>query len=306
MKEEQMNSSSEWGKVKINRTAFTHCEWIDIQNPSREELLNLKEQYKLEMTVLNDSLEPGHLPKIEMTPSYTFLILRAYSAKKDDIITTVAELSDKIAFFITENTLITIHRASVSALNEHYPDTLCPEDLALSVMDRILRTYDEPLELQSQVMDVFEKEIFLKSGKPISTEQLYYEKSKARISKKVLLLTQNVLNQFSVKSRNLTHLQDLRETVQHLLLLYDEVIEDANNLLNTYLSITTKKSNDVMKVLTVFSAFFLPLTFIAGIYGMNFERMPELGWHNGYFISLGGMAGISLIIFIWFKWKRFL
>jgi magnesium transporter len=59
-----------------------------------------------------------------------------------------------------------------------------------------------------------------------------------------------------------------------------------------------------MKLLTIFSAFFLPLTFIAGIYGMNFRYMPELEWHNGYFMTLGLMAIISIVIYMWFKRKK--
>jgi len=88
------------------------------------------------------------------------------------------------------------------------------------------------------------------------------------------------------------------------LLNYDEVLEDANTILNTYLSVTAKKSNDVMKLLTIFSAFFLPLTFIVGIYGMNFDNMPELRWEYGYFFTVGILLLISITIYIWFKRKR--
>ena len=91
-----------------------------------------------------------------------------------------------------------------------------------------------------------------------------------------------------------------------LILVFDEVSEDANNLLNTYLSVNTQKSNDVMKLLTIFSAFFLPLTFIAGIYGMNFEHMPELKWPAGYFFTLGLMFAVAVIIYLWFRRKHIL
>ncbi|MEG0915842.1 MAG: CorA family divalent cation transporter [Myroides sp.] len=91
-----------------------------------------------------------------------------------------------------------------------------------------------------------------------------------------------------------------------MILSYDEVLEDANNLLNSYHSVNAQKNNDVMKLLTVFSAFFLPLTFIAGIYGMNFDYMPELEWHFGYFATLTVMLVIAIIIFLWFKRKKIL
>jgi magnesium transporter len=109
-----------------------------------------------------------------------------------------------------------------------------------------------------------------------------------------------------VSESSKTALQDIKDKLLSLLLNYDEVLENANNLLNTFLSVNAQKSNDVMKLLTIFSAFFLPLTFIAGIYGMNFEHMPELKWPLGYFMTLGVMVVIALVIFFWFKRKRIL
>lgn len=99
-------------------------------------------------------------------------------------------------------------------------------------------------------------------------------------------------------------MQDIKDKLLSLILTYEEVLENSNNLLNTYLSVNAQKSNDVMKLLTIFSAFFLPLTFVAGIYGMNFENMPELKWHLGYFLTLGVMVVIAIIIYVWFKRKR--
>ena len=115
---------------------------------------------------------------------------------------------------------------------------------------------------------------------------------------------QNVTNQIEVSEQSKTALQDIKDKLLSLLLNYDEVLENANNLLNTYLSVNAQKSNDVMKLLTIFSAFFLPLTFVAGIYGMNFENMPELKWQGGYFFTLGVMAVIAIIIYFWFKRKK--
>lgn len=283
---------------------YSNFEWIDLEKPDQEELKTLTEPFNIDFNLLEDSLEPGHLPKIEKVNDYIFVILRAYSANLTDNITTVEELSNKIAFFINDNILITIHRTQFDFLKHLTEDYSDNESLMLSIIDEMILTYEQPLQIQSDKMDEFEREIFLKNGNFISIESLYYQKSKARISKKVFQLTQSVLNQLPVKPESSSILQDLKDTTLSYVLQSDEVIEDANTLLNSYLSVTAQKSNDVMKLLTIFSAFFLPLTFIAGIYGMNFDVMPELRWKNGYYITLGVMLFISLIIYGWFKRKN--
>ncbi|WP_073410118.1 CorA family divalent cation transporter [Flavobacterium johnsoniae] len=90
------------------------------------------------------------------------------------------------------------------------------------------------------------------------------------------------------------------------MLLYDQVQEDANNLLNIYLSLSARKTNDVMKLLTIFSVFFMPLTFIVGIYGMNFRYMPELESPLGYPLTMLVMVLVCGVIFFWFKRKKWL
>ena len=78
------------------------------------------------------------------------------------------------------------------------------------------------------------------------------------------------------------HYQDVRESVEAMHFYADELLESANNLTNLQLSLSSQKTNQVMRILTVFSAFFLPLTFLVGVYGMNFEYMPELSQRWGY------------------------
>jgi magnesium transporter len=119
-----------------------------------------------------------------------------------------------------------------------------------------------------------------------------------------MLFTQAVLNHLSVHNVNQTQLQDLKESVSSLILQFEDFLDEANSLLSIYISSNSQKTNEVMKLLTIFSAFFLPLTFIVGVYGMNFDVMPELRWENGYYISWGAMLGISLGIFIWFKLRK--
>ncbi|MFN3996517.1 CorA family divalent cation transporter [Algoriphagus sp.] len=280
-------------------------EWLDLEKPKKKELLELTEPYHIQNKLLEDSLQHGHLPKIEKQDGTTFVILRAYSVEPSYNHSEVSKLTNKIAFVVSKDRLITIHQKPFEFLKKlAEEDFINPESLMLRILQEMLLTFQAPLDWLSDKMDEFEKDIFLSRQVKLSVQSLYFQKAKARISKKILQLTQNVLNQIVVGETNYSDLQDLKETCINLILHYEEVIDGANSILNTHLNLTTQKNNEVMKLLTVFSAFFLPLTFIVGVYGMNFENMPELNWEYGYYLTWGFMIGISAIIFFWFKRRK--
>ena len=290
--------------TKSKEIQFDNFIWIDICNPEKINLDGIAKEYNLDYFQIKDSLETGHLPKFENQETYNFLILRAYTSNVDDRTTNVTDLSNKIAFFYSEEKVITIHRAEFEFLQSVSNNYTKSEDLLLFFIHKMLDTYNNPLKFLSDQNDEIEKTVFLNDYSKISLEDLYYQKTRTRITKKLLQITQNVINQIEVSEQSKTALQDIKDKLLSLVLGYDEVLENSNNLLNTYLSVNAQKSNDVMKLLTIFSAFFLPLTFVAGIYGMNFENMPELKWDYGYFLTLGLMIVIAVIIFYWFKRKK--
>jgi magnesium transporter len=86
----------------------------------------------------------------------------------------------------------------------------------------------------------------------------------------------------------------------------EELLDDVNNLLNMHLALATHRTNEVVKVLTIFSAFFLPLTFLVGVYGMNFAYMPELTHPMGYPAAWLLMVSVSVVIWVWFRKRRWL
>ncbi|MBX2953487.1 MAG: magnesium/cobalt transporter CorA [Leadbetterella sp.] len=102
------------------------------------------------------------------------------------------------------------------------------------------------------------------------------------------------------------YFRDIYDHVLQVLEIIDSYREMIENIQNIYLNNLSHKMNAVMKTLTVFTAIFMPLTFIVGIYGMNFENMPELRQPNGYFYTLGGMALLGLGLWIYFKWKKYM
>ncbi len=289
-----------------SKIQFENFVWIDFCQPAKASLDLIAKEYQLDLFQIKDSLEHGHLPKFEKQPNYNFLILRAFTSTIKEGATTVSELSNKIAFFYNDSKIITIHRSPFDFLENVNKDFQTTEEILIYLVYKMVETYRNPLnELDEKIMQI-EKTIFLQDYAKVSLEELYFLKAQTRITKKLLQIFQNVIHQLEVPDQSKTALQDIKDRLLSLLLSYEEVLENANNLLNTYLSVNAQKNNDVMKLLTIFSVFFLPLTFIVGIYGMNFENMPELKWQTGYFMALGLMAIISVSIYIWFKRKKIL
>jgi len=290
------------GAQKVRQ--FATFLWTDIRRLDQDGLDQIAAQYQLDLFQIQDSLEHGHLPKFEHQPRYNFLILRAFTSSIEEGATTISDLSNKIAFFYNSEKLITIHRSPFPFLDDAAQDYSASEALLLHLIHQMVETYQTPLNALDRQIEEFEKTIFLKDYSRVSLEDLYYLKTQTRITKKLIQLFQHAIGQIAVGEVHQTALQDIKDRLLNLILNYDEVLENANNLLHSYHSVNAQKSNDVMKLLTIFSAFFLPLTFIAGIYGMNFRHMPELEWNSGYYLAWGLMLLIAALVFIWFRRKR--
>ena len=176
----------------------------------------------------------------------------------------------------------------------------------LKIVARVQHSYSRfASELNLQIEET-ETRLFIKKQATESIESLFLLKRRASLCKKLLLLTGEVVSAVQHRQKKSSEVQDIRDSQIKLQLFYDQLTEDALNLVSMYMSISANKTNDVMKVLTIFSAYFLPLTFIVGVYGMNFEFMPELEWTYGYPLVLGLMVVVFLLIYFWFRRKKWL
>lgn len=292
--------------MKVTEKVFESFKWIDIENPIKEDLEKINKEHGLNYYLIKDSLEKGHLPKFEKNNHVDFYIFRAYTSDIQFKIDEVGEMSNKIAFFLFDDKLITIHRAQFSFLNIQEVQQIKMNELFLRIVKSMIETFQKPtIDLANKINDI-ERIIFLKDYRAVVLEELYFIKSQSRILKKVLQITQSVIEQSSQMLTPSSQLQDIKDNLLQLLTYNEESVENTNQLMSTYLSISDQKNNEVVRLLTIFSAFFLPLTFIAGVYGMNFNFMPELNWKWGYFFSLALMFIVVVIIYLWFRRKRIL
>ncbi len=284
--------------------------WTDIINPAKEELNSFSKQHHINHHVLADCLEPNHLPKKEQLKNISFIILRVYDKKVSKYPSSIQEMSNKIAIFYDNKQIITIHRNPVSLVKEiktkYFDAGIIKEisEIVTKIMWYVIQSYEDASIKLSEDIDIMEKQVFLEKQSNITLEELYYLKNSCRLNKKLMNLTKDVVYQHCSTEADASALQDVKDYIQKLIHSFEETYEDSSNLSKTYLSIVSKKTNDAIKLLTIFSVFFMPLTFIVGIYGMNFKYMPELGWKAGYPLILGIMLAISIVIFIWFKKKK--
>lgn len=279
-------------------------EWIQWVDPSSAQLQAMASTYDLELQLVEDSLQEGHLPKWEETDNYHFLIVRSYTAPKEKRGTSITQLTNKVAIFYNKKRVITIHKSNVKLKDRQHKTYRSPIELVLSLIKESVRTYEEPTHFMSDKVDVLEQNLFTKNGQEISMSSIYYLKTRTRLSRNILAITQNVLNVVEVDAKFSIYLQDIQDEILNLLVSLDDTLDNANNLLSTYISVNNQQNNNVMKLLTVISVFFLPLTFISSIYGMNFVNMPELEWQYGYFLILGVMLLLAIGIYWWFKRKK--
>lgn len=297
---------------KLTSPESSTWEWIDLENPGLEELQVIAEKYGLHPSSVKDSLQPEHLPKYEFIDNVLFIITRLHDPKAHLEADTIQELTNKVAIFYSATFLITIHKYPVLVLKEvkaKFIDTgiaTAPSEVLIKILKGCIKTFDGPALKLAEELDFFETKLFLSKKIPPLNKGLYHLKRKAAVSRRVIQLAETIVGSLNLPEFPRPEVQDLRDA--HLLLenQYEEISDSANNLLNTYISLSSQKTNEVMRVLTIFSVFFLPLTFIAGIYGMNFEYMPELEYRLGYPAVIATMGVVTISIYVWFRRKEWL
>jgi magnesium transporter len=291
-------------------------EWIDLISPERDELEAVARDLEFPEESVQDSLEPEHLPKLERFGDRTFLLVRSYDETCGEDAATVQAVSNKVALFLAPGRMVTIHRREESylagvaeawAVAGESPRPSQPELLA-AVVEAAVNTFTNPLEHAEDGLDAIEERLFSRAGPTADLEQLHFLKRRISAFKRLLWHSLAVIQRLPEQSggRHAALYQDLRESAESLYYYADELLESANNLLGLQLSLASHRTSEVIRVLTVFSVFFLPLTFIVGVYGMNFVHMPEIPWRWGYLAVWGLMLLVTGSILYWFRKRGWL
>ncbi|MDR6464479.1 CorA family divalent cation transporter [Chryseobacterium sediminis] len=293
----------------IYRTS--QCEWVDVEAPTAEDLKFLHERYEINNLLLEDTMDPNHLPKYEADGNVKFFLLRESTELERKNLNTISDISTKIGIFLVENTIITIHRMKTRSITEVkkkvslIQEDLNPQQITLMIAILIMKSFDDESLSLFETMDNIENEIFLKNTNHTSQiRRLYKLKRKSGLNSRVLVISTDAIDKFKLLNLQDSEFVDLKDKHKDVVADFDHLNIQITNLISMFLALSDQKANQVMKVLAIYSVYFLPITFIAGVYGMNFDNMPELHHKYGYFITLGAMATVVISTFIYVRRRQ--
>ena len=288
--------------------------WVDIQNPEHETIEPLLEtRFGFHELATEDSLSATTLPKYDSFPEYDFVIVRTVDVNVSEHVSETY----KIAAFLGRNFLFTVHKQPMSAI-----DNVCnrlPSDKRILERGADFLLYsivDQMVDAHFPLLEQIEESRRQPAGQHLRREidsmhldELLHLKRDINVLRRHTLPQRELLNQISRGDTNFVQQQHLiyfRDVYDHMFRISETIDVDRDQMTGTmeaYLSVVANRTNEIMKVLTIFSAIMLPLSLIAGIYGMNFEHMPELHWIHGYPFALGLMIGIAVMMLGWFVVK---
>lgn len=289
----------------------SQCEWVDVEAPTPEDLLFLHERYEINNFLLEDTLDPNHLPKYEESGHIRFFLLRESTELERKNLNTISDISTKIGIFLLGKTIITVHRMKTKSISETrkqisaLKNDMTAENIALRIALLIMKSFDDESVSLFETMDNIENEIFLKNTNHTNQiRRLYKLKRKSGLNFRVLSISTDAIDKFKLLGLQESEMVDLKDKHKDVVADFDHLNIQITNLISMFLALSDQKANQVMKVLAVYSVYFLPITFIAGVYGMNFDNMPELHHKYGYFLTLGLMAVVVFCTFLYARRKQ--
>lgn len=287
------------------------CQWLDLEKPTAEELQDLHKQHKIGQLLLEDVVDPNHLPKYEKDEDLEFFLVRETSESNHGRHNAISDISTKIGIFLVDSKIITVHRlptASIQKAKEYLQSKNKPfraEDILLRIALEVIQTFDKESQDIFEILNKKEEQIFLKKAdRANQLRGLYKLKRKIDLSLRILNNSSQWVEKFAHLELSSTQSTDLHDKYLDVMTDYEHMLSQITNLISLFLAISDQKANYVMKVLAIYSMYFLPLSFIVGLYGMNFHNMPELSSPYGYVGVLLVMSTIVIVTYIYVKRRK--
>ncbi|WP_338824667.1 Cobalt/magnesium transport protein CorA [Moorella humiferrea] len=283
--------------------------WLDLVQPSPEELELLTELFHFHPLAVEDCQHPHYRPGMAQYDEYAFLTLRCVKHGK-------GSQTAALNVFLGPRFIVTVHQESLDFVDNLWQQYRRDAELFKKGVDFILYSLLEPLtatfftffDRTEDKLEHLEEAVFRRPSRQI-LNQVFTLRRQAIKLRKILGAQRDILNLLShpefklIKQENRVFFLDIYNEMLRLIDQVETLHDLASSTLEIYLSLTSNRLNEIMKVLTIITTIMMPLSLIAGIYGMNFRYMPELEWRYGYFAVLGFMFFLAMVMLYFFRRK---
>lgn len=280
--------------------------WLDIYPEKDEEGRVLKDLFNFHHLAIEDCFHFLQRPKLDYYEGYHFFVLHSINKETME--------PEELDVFLSEKYIVTFHlnkSEETDLLYEKmkqtkYMKSLTPNFVFYELLDKLVDFYFPCITEMEETLNSLESGEF--RIKQIM-KQVFETRSGLLKLKRTIYPMRDLLyrllnsERVNIPKSERTYFMDVYDHLLKLSELISANMDFTAEIRENYISVNSYRANNVMMTLTVITTIFMPLTFIAGVYGMNFDNMPELRWEFGYFYVLGGMGFLSLMMFLWFKRK---
>lgn len=289
--------------------------WINVNGLHEASLIEkIGEELQLDPLLLEDILHTTQRPKCEIYGKHAYIVLRMiYYNEKEDV-----TISEQFSLLLADNYIFTfqeVHGDVLNSVRERLKRangkirTRASGYLAYALLDTIVDHYAYSIEKFGDKIDELDREVLVNPEQEV-LEQIISFKREINYLRKSIRPVRELIIQFDkshfVEKKTEIYLKDLLDHVTHAaesIETYRELLSDQLNIYHTGVS---NKLNEIIRLLTIYSVIFIPLTFLAGIYGMNFKHFPELDYPYAYPIFWGVLITISLSMVFYFRRKKWI
>ncbi|HEX6291596.1 MAG TPA: magnesium/cobalt transporter CorA [Herpetosiphonaceae bacterium] len=284
--------------------------WFDLTRPDAEELRILREEFKFHHLSIEDATRHHQRPKVDSYDNYYFVVFYCLDINQQ----TYEICTQPLYLFIGHNFLVTIHDDPIKQIKEtvsrwQSPDSPLEQDvgsLVYALLDAIVDDYFPVMDQIADRVEDLEEQIFGKFDEG-ALESIFRLKKDLLSVRRVVTPERDVLNVMLRRDipvfdqDDVTYLQDVYDHIIRVVDSIDTYRDLLSSSLDTFLSVQSNQLNQVVKALTITSIVLMSVAIVSGVYGMNFEYMPELHWRYGYLWALGLMAAIALGLIGFFR-----
>jgi len=291
--------------------------WVNIEGLGNVELIGaIGEAFNIHPLVLEDILNTHQRPKLEEYDDYLYCVLKGISLVENGFAVEYEQISmlilNDLVFTFKEkrDEIFEPVRRRLRSSKGHFRSQGA-DYLAYVILDTIVDSYFTLQDSLDEIVDSIEEDLLtdpttetLATIQEVKRELIFIRRSISPLREMLnaILRSESPL----IEEKTLIYFRDISDHVLRISESIESSRDMVSGLLDIYITSISNKMNEIMKVLTVFASIFIPLTFITGIYGMNFDYMPELKWKWAYAVLWGVFVTIPIILLVYFKKKKWL